>query len=128
MNQITEDYLDTARNVIANAKPFAGAFGMKGGINDDPCHMNYYNAMKAALEEEDADAYESVRFLLNADRSYECSRSVSFMLTAVQGLAVELVPRLSLEQKEEFRQWLDDNVPRRMRLPIQDQLYKALKK
>ncbi len=128
MNQITEDYLETARSVIANAKPFAGAFGMKGGINDDPCHMNYYNAMKAALEEENTDAYESVRFLLNAERSYECPRAVSFMLIAVQGLAVDLAPRLSREQKEEFRQWMDDNVPRRMRLPVQDYLYKALKK
>ena len=125
LKNIIENYLAEAETVAANAKPFEGAFGMKGGLANDPCHMKFYNAMAEAVKYE--EPYEAVRTLLEADSSYDCPKSVRFMLTAIQGLAIDLVPALRPEQKEEFRAWYDRNIPKRMRLPIQAQLYKALK-
>lgn len=128
INNLIEDYIEEVKDAIRSSKPLAGVFGLRGGIGDSPCHMKFYDSLKELIESGDFDAYETVRLLLHADSSYEAPDAAKFMLTAVQGLAIPLVPKLSAEQRGEFKQFLDDNVPRRKRLPVQDQLYKALKK
>lgn len=127
LNQITEDYIEEAKTVAKNAKPFAGVFGFGGGLGNDPCHERYYNKLEEALKDEDIDAYEAIKYLFNAETSYEAPKAVTFMLSAIQGLALPLIPKLSQEQKDELREWYDVHVPKRNRLPVQTNVYKALK-
>lgn len=128
MKNLIEDYIAEVRSVSKSSKPLAGVFGFKGGVGDSPCHMAFYNAMKEVTESDDCDAYEAVDLLIRADSAYEAPNSAKFMLTAAQGLAIPFVEKLSDEQKAEFLKYFDDNIPKRKRLPVQDQLYKALKK
>lgn len=129
LENLIQDYLSTTDIIIKNQKPFAGIFGFSGGISKDGCHEVFLNKLQRTLEEDDTlDAYEVVKFLLYADTRYECQRSVSFMLTAIQGLAVPYISKLSDEQKKEFKDYFDKNIPRRTRLPVQDKLYKELSK
>ena len=128
INKLIEDYIAQVKEAARTSKPLSGLFGMKGGISDSPCHLAFYNALKEVTESEDCDAYETVGLLLRADSAYEAPKAGLFMLTAVQGLAIPLVEKLSAGQKAEFRQYFDEKIPRRKRLPVQDQLYKALKK
>ena len=127
MKNLIEKYIAEVAALSASSRPLSGIFGFRGGVGDSPCHLAFYNAMKELTEAEDCDAYEAVRLLLRADSSYEAPNAARFMLTAVQGLAIPLAERLNREQKAEFRQYFDEHIPRRRRLPVQDQLYKALK-
>ena len=128
MKKLIENYIDEVKSVSKNSRPLAGVFGFKGGVGDSPCHLAFYNAMKELTESPDCDAYEAVGLLIRADSSYEAPNSAKFMLSAAQGLAIPLVEKLSAEQKAEFLQFFEDNIPKRKRLPVQEQLYKALKK
>lgn len=123
---ITEGYLAEADAVQKRSGPFAGIMGFGGGLAHDACHEKYYNAMTEALKDETLDAYETVKFLFRADEEYDAPGTVKCMLTAVQGLALPLIPKLSAEQREEFRAIYDAKVPKRQRLPVQQELYKAL--
>ena len=103
-------------------------FGFRGGVGDSPCHLAFYNAMKEVTESDDCVPYEAVKLLIRADSAYEAPNSAKFMLSAAQGLAIPLVEKLSKEQKAEFLKYFEDNIPKRKRLPVQEQLFKALKK
>ena len=126
MKNLIEEYIAEVKTVSKNSRPFSGIFGFKGGVGNSPCHLRFYNAMKEVTESDDCSAYEAVSLLLRADSEYEAPNAAKLMLTAVQGLAIPLVEKLDDAQRAEFRQYFDDNIPRRKRLPVQDQLYKAL--
>ena len=126
LRSITEAYLAEADEVQKKSGPFAGIMGFGGGLAHDGCHERYYDAMAEALKDESLDPYETVKFLFGADEEYSAPQTVKCMLTAVQGLALPLIPKLSAEQREEFRAAYDAKVPKRTRLPVQRELYKAL--
>lgn len=128
MKNLIENYIAEVKDVSKNSRPLAGVFGFRGGVGDSPCHLAFYNAMKEVTESEDCEAYEAVKLLIRADTEYEAPKSAVFMLSAVQGLAIPLVDKLSGEQKAEFLKYFEDYIPKRKRLPVQEQLYKALKK
>lgn len=127
LDNLIQDYISTANTVIKNQKPLAGVFGFGKSISNDACHEVFLDKLQKTLEEDtEMDAYEIVQFLLQAENNYECPKSVKFMLVAIQGLAVPYVSKLTLEQKKEFKDYFDHNIPKHMRLPVQDKLYKEL--
>ena len=121
------DYIEEVRTVIKNSKPLAGVFGLKGGVGDDPCHMKFYEKLSEALKEVD-DPYQTVKLLIEAEKKYDAPKAATFMLSAIHGLAIPLVGDLDASQKAELIAYYDENVKKRDRLPVQVQLYKALKK
>lgn len=127
LRRITEDYIAEAEAVQKKSGPFAGIMGFGGGLANDACHEKYYNAMAEALKDDSIDAYAAVKFLLGADEEYSVPNAVKCMLTAIQGLALPLVRKLGAEQKEEFRVFFDEKIPKRKRLPNQREVYQALK-
>ena len=128
LENLISDYIEEANSVIKNQKPLAGVFGFKDSIRTDSCHAKFYDDLSRELAEGSYDPYEASKFLIFADSKYECPKSVKMMLTAIQGLAIPLVPSLTDEQKAELRDYFDKNIKKHTRLPVQDQLYKALKK
>lgn len=125
IDEIIQSYIAEAQSVIDSAKPSDGLFGFGRGPKDDPCHMKFYDAVSDAASR--GDAYETVSAIIKAERNYECPKMCSWMLSAIHSLAIPRIGELSSAQREELRNWYDDNVPKRTRLPVQKQFYKALK-
>ena len=128
LENIISDYIEEANVVIKNQKPLSGIFGFGNSIGNNACHAKFYDAISKELSEGDYEPYEAVKFLIYADRNYECPKSVQMMLTTIQGLAIPFVSSLSDVQKDEFREYYDKNIKKHYRLPIQDKLYKELKR
>ena len=132
--KLTKDYIAETDDLIAHRKPGEGLFGMPDSAKNSPCHMEYYHKMEAAVreiagEEPDAETAETlVRFLLTAEDKFPCSKISVWTLTALQQLSLPLIPHLSPEKKQELAAWFGKKVPRLQRLPIQQQIYKELKK
>lgn len=124
---IIENYIRETHEILVQAKPTDGLFGLGDDPRRNPCHANFYNRLKESLTECE-DPYECTKLLFEADSSFPCSDLARAMLTAIQGLALPLIPQLTDAQRDELRKWYDENIPRRRRLPIQQDLYKALKK
>lgn len=132
--QLTKDYIAETDELIANRRPGEGLFGFPDSAKNAPCHMQYYNNMETAVRElageepDSSTAEQLVRFLLTAEDAFPCSQLSSWTLLAVQRLALPLIPYLSQETKKELCVWFGKKVPRLQRMPVQQEIIKALKK
>lgn len=126
-------YDEEATLVRKKSSPADGLFGFGNDPKNNPCHELFYEDIgkwtKAFLETRpDAkDSFEAARFIIGAP--VECaSRESYWMMYAAQGWCRELVGCLDAEGCGVLRQVFDEMYPRRDRLPVQQELYKALKK
>ncbi|MBQ3373033.1 MAG: hypothetical protein IJG40_07870 [Oscillospiraceae bacterium] len=134
IKKLTEDYISATDALLENRKFGEGVFGMPDSARSSPVHMEYYNAVEAAVNEylsaapqvEETD--EAVRFLLMASEEYPCSNLATWMLIAIQRQALPLIPLMSDEKRAELYTWFNAHVPRLQRLPAQRDIIKALKK
>ena len=133
MDRLLEDYLAAAWQQERNRKP-SELFGLKFGPSDDPLHDRFAQDMAALLsdfasEHPDSAALRTVLAkLLGAAKEYPEPKSAHWMLVAVQGLARDLIPGLSREDAAVLAGEFESAWPRRARLPVQDDVLKALKK
>ena len=126
-------YDEEATLVRKKASPADGLFGFGNDPKNHPCHELFYEDIgkwtKAFLETRpDArDALAAARFLIEAPRS--CAGPESYwMMYAAQGWCRELVCRLNSEGCAQLRTLYDELYPKRDRMPVHQELYKALKK
>lgn len=126
---LCEAYFETVSKVIQNTKPGEGLFGV-GGPQRNPCHMDFYEQVKAAAAEvcaDDADGF--VEALLRADADHpEQPEMVKLTLVAVQGLAEPLVPAMTPEKAKELQGWYGKQYSLLNRMPVQKNVLKALKR
>ena len=127
VKMVIEEYIEKSRDVLKHAKPTDGIMGFGSSPKNNQCHMDFYEKLQAALTD-CGDPYGCIKLIFEADSSFECPDMSRPMLTAIQGLAIPLIGRLSSSEKDELRNWYDVNVPKRLRLPIQKDVYKELKK
>lgn len=133
LKEIYTKYAEDAARVYKDAKPTDGLFGWGDDPGKDPCHMRFYEDterwVKTFLSEDPArhTAYEAARILLETPAAFRENRCFWFMYAA-QGLARELIPRLSPEQCTQLRAFYDGAYPRRDRMPVQKDVYRLLKK
>ena len=126
-------YDEEATLVRKKSSPADGLFGFGNDPKNHPCHELFYEdvgkRVKAFLETQpDAkDSFDAARFLIGAP--VECaSRESYWMMYAAQGWCRELVSRLDARGCADLRDVFDEMYPRRDRMPVQTELYKALKK
>ena len=126
-------YDEEVTRVRKNSSPADGLFGFGNDPKNHPCHELFYEDIgkwtKAFLETRpDARAaFEAARFMIGAP--VECSSRESYwMMYAAQGWCRELVGRLDAAGCAALRDIFDEQYPRRDRMPVQQELYKALKK
>jgi hypothetical protein len=82
-----------------------------------------------ASEKPDSAALRPVlEKLLRAAKDHPEPKSAYWMLVAVQGLSRELIPGLSREDAAALMKDYERTWPRHTRLPVQDDVLKALKK
>ena len=73
------------------------------------------------------ESLDAARFLIEAPRSYAGPESY-WMMYAAQGWCRELVYRLDEAECAQLRTLYDELYPKRDRMPVHQELYKALKK
>ena len=130
----TDEYIETTKRLIANRKFGEGIFGFNDTAKNDPCHINYFNFIEKTINEasesglSSENAEEIAEFLLKAHAETNCNDLAAWMLIVIQKLALQLIPLLSKAKKEDLLAWYCSYVPRLQRLPIQNDIVKALKK
>lgn len=133
MDRLLEDYLAAAWQQERNRKP-SELFGLKFGSSDDPLHDRFAKDMAELLsgfasEKPDSTSLRTVlEKLFAAAKKYPDPKSAHWMLVAIQGLARELIPGLSREDAASLAKDYEAAWPRRARLPVQDEVLRALKK
>ena len=126
---LIENYLKEVDDVLRSARPFDGILGLGKRPADNPCHGIFIdNVGKAVAEVKDSEeAFAVADELIRANENYDCSMMTSLSMTAAQGHILKLLPLLTSEQKKELKVYFDKHIPKRKRLPVQEELYRALK-
>ena len=128
-----EKYIEEAIVIRKKAGPLAGIFGMGNGPQNDPAHVFFYEDVQKWVakflqtDPDDGAVFQAARFILCAPA--EMGQEDSYwMMYAAQGLAKDMIPRLSAENCEQLRAFYDENYPKKDRMPVQKDIYKLLKK
>ena len=133
LRALTEDYRELVAEKERTSSFFAGAFGMKGGPADDPCHERYAMQLKELLEEmlSASPGSEEVRAVLEeiyaAPLRRPCPSSAYWMLLAVHGLTEDAIARLDPADARALWERYRKDHPRHKRLPVQEQILRRLK-
>ena len=128
-----EKYFAEADEVWKNRSAWDGALGIGSSSKDHPCHIAFYRSVEKWVETftetatDSAVAEEAVSFVLGTSESHK-GQFTYWTLFAAHGLMKPLVDHLTPEAAARLRNWYDENILRRDRLPVHKELYKKLKK
>ena len=131
--EIYSAYYEKAAEVRKKALPFAGLWGFGDDPRKHPCHDAFYEAAEAwvkeflAAEPDPDRTLAVVKHILGEALAHENNKDVYWYLYAAHGLTMELIPRLRTEDCGELFRWYDASYPRRVRFPVQQQVWKLLK-
>jgi hypothetical protein len=127
------DYHDYTKELFSKAKFADGLFGFGDDPRKDKGHTQFFDEVGQiveALSQESLspeEAAEAVQFILTAPSLAEDNKTMEWMLIAAQQHAIPLVPFLSPADAKTILVAFEKENPRRMRLPSQNQVAKALK-
>ena len=131
---IYQEYLDEAERVERERKPGDGLFGLGKKPSDDPCHNRFANALETALrdfaacEPDSPRVREVLSHIYRAPAEHREPVSAYWMLCAVHGFTLELTDRLNAADAAALFTSYAKDFPRWERLPVQRQVYAALKR
>ncbi len=127
------EYTQFNRDLYANAKLTDGLFGFGNDPKKDPGHTQFFQDIAAIVQEMASlpptaeEATEAVRWILDAESLVAKNSSASWMMIAAQQHAEKLIPFLLAEDAARILKSYTLKYPKRIRLPIQNQLIKSLK-
>ena len=125
-------YCEEVAKLTKEAKPFSGMFGFGSGPKDDPCHARFVEAVNQETAQMTADhvseeeAKRTVQLLLSLQQTCEREGLVFWTCLAVHGAALPLIPLLLPKDAGEICEEYQVALPRRMRMPLQEKVRKAL--
>ena len=126
-----EQYLQEAEKARQKAGLCDGLFGMGNDPRKAPCHEAFYEFVAhwvGACVQTEGDCGEAAAWLLKIAEAHREEKDVFGYLYAAQGHALPLIVRMDREKAKELLCWYESAYPRRDRMPVQDEVYKALKK
>lgn len=132
--EIYEAYYKKSAEVRKKAVPLAGLWGFGDDPRKHPCHEAFYEAVEAWVKEfsetnpDPSDVLEVVRYILGAALEHQNNKDVYWYLYAAHGLTMDLIPRLTPGDCQALFKWYDASYPKRLRFPVQEQVWKLLKK
>ena len=129
---IQEEYARAVEETLHKKRGLGGLFGIGMRLSDEPCHKELDGKIealcrRAAEEGEPAELRELTERILHAQSEWDGAQVADLMLAAIQRHALPLIPRLRAEERAALGAWYEKQYPRRTRLPVQDQILKALK-
>ena len=130
---LIRQYSEDVQELQKHRKLFDGLFGMGGSAANAPCHDRLDRAVEelcGRAAEETAEAPERaelVREILQAQGRWQGPEYARLMLAALQRHTLGLIPLLEAGDRAALLGWYEKEYPRRKRLPVQDQILKALK-
>lgn len=133
LKDIYEQYPLQLAKVIQDAPPLAGVWGMGDDPRNHPCHNQFYEGVQAFLEQLLASdpseelVFQVTQWILMTPARYKHHDTYWYMYAA-QGLCLGMIDRLSPAHCAQLREAYDANFPKRDRMPVQEKLYKGLKK
>ena len=127
------EYDEAVTEVQKNRKMFDGVFGMGNHPGNAPCHDTLDRKIETLCREAaDAPDAGQIRELLEAvyaaPLGWNGPEYARLMLVAIQRHTLPLIPLLRVEDRAELSAWYQKAWPRRKRLPVQEEVLKALKK
>lgn len=129
LEQLYGAYLDLVAQLNRNRKLWDGAFGLRGGPADNPCHEKLVRDVEAALADLDpARRPQGVEYILRQPLEHKDDPVVYYTLMAAQGATIPYLSALPVDQAKALRGWFEHTFPRRERMPCQDKVLAALKK
>ncbi len=129
-----ELYLAEALEARRKAGICDGLFGMGKDPRKDACHERFYHAIEnwtAEFLNQETTAQqkaEAAAWILKAADRHRGEMDVYWYLYAAHLHAIPIIEKLETEPAKELLQWYDQAYPARERMPVQDQVYRALKK
>ena len=127
-------YIAKAEQLERDKKPGEGLFGLSSGPKDHPCHEQFGNDLQALLADIAAErpasgeAREMLLYIYSAPLDHKWPLTVYWMLQAVQGLTLELIPLLTAQDAKALCDAYAKTYRRWERLPAQVKALDALKK
>ena len=131
---LIEEYAEKAAELERNRKLGEGLFGITPGPADNPAHDKFVEDLRQMLGQFAAQDPPSEQVLpvlesvYDAAQAHQAVKSAYWMLMAVHGLTVDLIPRLNQADAAELLSRYEAQFPRRVRMPVQKQVISALKK
>lgn len=128
LEQLYGAYLDLVAQLNRNRKLWDGAFGLRGGPADNPCHEKLVRDVEEALADLDpARRPQAVEYILRQPLEHKDNPVVYYTLMAAQGATIPYLSQLPVDQAKALRGWFEHTFPRRERMPCQDKVLAALK-
>ena len=128
-----DDYEKILLKRYENISPLAGVLGMGNHPKDDPCNTVFYENVENWVKEFMAgspsqEAVEEVaEWILKLAKAHREEKTY-WICYALQGQAKGLIPMISQAKAQELLTWFEDAYPAKEWLPVQEEIYKALKK
>lgn len=133
LEQITDRYLAKEQNLEEKSSPFAGILGFHFGPKYDSCHEDYYNDMIAAVnayvqgEIDEQDCFEAAEYIITAGASIS-HITRKWAVVSGQASIKPILKELTPEHKAALIRCMDRLYPKHQRVPVQEEIYKMLKK
>ncbi len=132
LQAIYQDYIGQAAAALQNASTFDGLWGFGNDPKKDPCHVKFYETVDHYIDTlvqgcPPEEAFQAADWIIRTPLLHE-NQAVYWCMIAVHGPCKKLIPLLTPGQCAQLCRVYDDSYLRRDRLPVQQELYKALKK
>ncbi|MBQ8073693.1 MAG: hypothetical protein IJ231_08025 [Clostridia bacterium] len=127
------EYAQAVTEVQKSRKMFDGVLGLGNHPSNAPCHDVFDKkveslCLEAAEPENGAERAALVEAVFGAEGQWKGPEYARLMLIAAQRHTLPLLPLLAPESRKKLADWYRKTYPRRKRLPVQDQVLKALEK
>ena len=129
-----EQYLGEAEKARQKAGICDGLFGMGNDPRKAPCHEAFYDFVGKWVKEflcmapTADDCAVAAEWLLKIADVHRGQNDIFGYLYAAQGHVLPLITRLDRERARALLDWYEKAYPRRDRMPVQDEVFRALKK
>lgn len=126
-------YLAAVEKAEKNKTTWDGAFGIGASTKDHPCHDAFYESMESwcadflAKKPSQAEAEEAVRFIFETSEAYRGKLPYWYMY-ACHGFTRPIIPLVSAAFAKQMRVWYNERNPRPDRMPVQQEVFRLLKK
>ena len=133
LKNLYDEYDKMIQDLTNSTSPLARAFNLGLNSRNHPCNQAFYDNVGKwvkdflATSPSQQEVYEATAHILTAATRYQNEDSCAYM-QAAQGHVADLIPLLCAQDRAELRDWYDNRYPKKVRLPIQDKIYKLLRK